>query len=94
MYQSFAVWLLRTRAQPRDLRPRDWLVAAVFYGVSAMGNLFVLAPPGVSVISDASGVQWPVSSILNSSTLISIFVMGAFSFLGCVRVLDVSQLTD
>jgi hypothetical protein len=48
----------------------------------------------MSVITDASGVQWPVSSILNTTRLISIFVMGAFSFLGCVRVLDVSQLAD
>jgi hypothetical protein len=86
IYQSFALSSGAKSGNPSALPANFWRVAVVFYGVSAIGNLFVVAPRGVSVITDASGTTWRVSSMLHASALISIFVMGGFSLLAWVRL--------
>jgi hypothetical protein len=48
-------------------------------------NLFVISPPGLSVIA---GVQWRVKDILEVCKLISIFVMGAFALIAWVGIID------
>ncbi len=64
IYQSSALWV-RTRSVVSNRQPANfWRVGVLFYGVSAIGNLFVMAPPRVSVIRDASGAMWRASSRL------------------------------
>jgi uncharacterized membrane protein len=86
IYQSFALWVGTKSVLSNRQSANFWRVAVLFYGVSAIGNLFVIAPPGVSEITDASGATWRASSILHASALVSIFVMGAFAFLAWLRV--------
>jgi putative membrane protein len=86
IYQSFALWI-RTGSLPNAPGSVNfWRVAVLFHGVCAAGNLFVIGPAGVSVIMDASGATWRVSSILGASAIVSIFVMGAFTLLARVRL--------
>ena len=88
IYQVFAIWLAKSRTQPQPLRPRIWLLAVFFYGTSAAGNLLVRAPAGIQVVTDSTGAQWTVSAILNTSALVSIFVMGGFTVIAAIRVFD------
>jgi putative membrane protein len=85
IYQAFA---LAAREEPVAVNTKLWLTAVLFYGVSAIGNLLVPAPAGVSTITDAAGVAWPVAGILATSTLVSVLTMGAFTLLALVRLLD------
>ena len=91
IYQSFALYLRRRPAAPGLLPPGFWRPAVLFYGVCAVGNLFVVAPRGLAIVTDASGAEWRVSGILGASALVSIFVMGAFTLLAWVRLLDESS---
>jgi len=84
IYQAFA-FTARAKAA---MDSRFWLTAVLFYGVSALGNLLVPGPPGVSMVADAAGTVWPVSGILGTSALVSLLVMGAFTAIACVRLLD------
>lgn len=86
IYQSFALYLSRRSDVPPLMPSSHWRIAVLFYGVSALGNLFAAGPPGVAEVSDAAGVHWKVSAILGASALISIFVMGAFTLLAWVRM--------
>jgi putative membrane protein len=94
IYQSFAVWLWRARVRPRALSLQERLAPALFYGASAAGNLWAIGPPGVSAIRDATGVEWPVSGILGTSALVSVFVMGAFTLLACVKATEAPVTWD
>jgi uncharacterized membrane protein len=86
IYQSFALYL--RRRPPLGPAPPSWFwrLAVIFYGVSAAGNLFVAAPRGARVVTDAAGTVWKVSGILGVSTLVSVFVMGAFVAAAAVRL--------
>ena len=86
IYQSFTLWVRTGPLPDGPASVNFWRVAVLFYGVCAAGNLFVIGPPGVSVIMDAGGVAWRVSSVLNASAIVSIFVMGAFTLLAWVRL--------
>jgi len=85
IYQSFA---LVVRRKPGPFPVSFWRTAILFYGVSALGNLLVPGPPGVATVTDAAGTVWPVSGILGTSALVSVLVMGAFTLLAWVRLLD------
>jgi putative membrane protein len=78
IYQSFAFYVRGTR--PAVSRP-----AIAFYAVSALGNLLVAAPAGVSTVTDPGGAQWSVAAIRAASVLVSIFAMGAFAAMAWVR---------
>jgi putative membrane protein len=78
IYQAFAFYVRGTR--PAVSRP-----AVAFYAVSALGNLLVAVPAGVTVVTDASGAQWSVASIRAASAVVSIFTMGAFAAMAWVR---------
>lgn len=86
IYQSFALYLARIRRDSLVLPPSYWRSAVAFYGICAIGNLFVLPPRGVATITDASGTSWPVADIFGASELVSISVMGAFAAVAWVRV--------
>ena len=92
IYQSFAIYLYRSPIGLPALPRGYWHMAVLFYGVSALGNLFVIAPPGLKEVADAAGTHWKVSGILGASTLVSFFVMGAFTVLAWVRLLDRSRI--
>ncbi len=92
IYQSFALYLLRTSNSTPALPASHWQIAVLFYGVSALGNLFVIAPPGLVEMSDAAGTHWTVNGILGASALVSLFVMGAFTLLGWVRLTDQNRV--
>lgn len=85
IYQSFA---LAVRRKSGPFHASFWRTAILFYGVSALGNLLVPGPSGIAVVTDATGTAWPVSAILGTSALVSIFVMGAFTLLAWVRLVD------
>jgi putative membrane protein len=81
IYQAFALWAGRQPAAAKLLSVRFWQTAVLFYGVSALGNLFVLAPSRLTTVTDASGAVWRVRDIQEVSALVSIFVMGAFALI-------------
>ena len=87
IYQLFALYLRRRPGVPAPVGATLWRTAVLFYGVSALGNLLV-AVPRHPTVTDAAGVAWPVSGILATSALVSIFAMGAFALLAWVRLLD------
>ena len=88
IYQSFALYLRRRPADVSPLPCRYWQLAVVLYGLCAAGNLLVVAPPAVPVVTDASGAAWTVSGILGASALVSLFVMGPFALIAWVRLMD------
>jgi uncharacterized membrane protein len=85
IYQSFAL-IVRTGGPKADTG--FWMIPVLFYGVCAAGNLLVPFPAGIRTVTDAAGTEWPVSGILGTSRLISILLMGAFTVLAAVRLLD------
>jgi uncharacterized membrane protein len=87
IYQLFALYL-QGRPASRPQPSAFWRLAVLMYGICAIGNLFVISPPGLSVITDAAGVQWRVKDILAVCKLFSIFVMGAFALIAWVRIMD------
>lgn len=89
IFQLFALYL-RSRSSTIMLLPHTyWNLAIVFYAISAAGNLLLLIPhPGLYIVSDPTGTQWPVAGITAATALISIFVMGAFSAIAWARLRD------
>jgi putative membrane protein len=94
IYQSFAVYLRRSSISLAALPRGHWHMAVLFYGISALGNLFVIAPPGLKEVADAAGTHWKVSGILGASVLVSLFVMGAFTLLAWVQLFDRTRNTQ
>jgi putative membrane protein len=88
IYQSFAIYLQRSSISLPAPPSGHWHMAVLFYGVSALGNLFVIAPPELKEVADAAGTHWAVNGILGASVLVSLFVMGAFTVLAWVRLID------
>jgi uncharacterized membrane protein len=86
IFQSFALFLRGRTATLRSRPANIWQPTVVMYAVSAAGNLFVMAPPGVTVIRDAAGIQWSVRGMLTVSELVSIVVMGALVAVACARM--------
>jgi uncharacterized membrane protein len=88
IYQLFALYLrerpLRVRCD--SLPSSYWRLAILFYGVSAAGNLLLIPRAGLAVVSDPTGAQWRVGSIVATSALTSIFVMGAFALFAWARL--------
>ena len=65
----------------------------IFYGVSAAGNfLLVLPQHGYDVVTDATGVQWSVSTITQTCAVVTVLTMGAFAlWLGGGCVMNMTQ---
>jgi uncharacterized membrane protein len=85
-YQLFALYLRERSTRRHPLPPGYWHLPVIFYAVSAAGNLLVLPPAGLSVVSDSTGARWDVSSIVGASALSSIFVMGSFALVAWRRL--------
>jgi hypothetical protein len=85
-YQLFALYLRGRATNPHPLPSGYWRVAVIFYGISAAGNVLVIPPAGLSVVSDPTGAQWSVGNMIGACALVSIFGMGAFAVLAWVRL--------
>jgi len=87
IYQIFALYPRRRTMNPPQLPSGYWKVAAMFYTVSAAGNILLAIPHGApTVVSDSAGVQWKVSQIIGACVFVSIFVMGTFAVLAWTRL--------
>lgn len=88
IYQLFALFLRRQdHASGPILQPAGyWRTAIVFYGLSAAGNLlFALPHRTIATVTDPTGVQWRVATIVEACALVSIFVMGGFTAIAAIR---------
>ena len=94
IYQSFAVFLRRHSLMP-VLSISHWRQAIIFYGVSAAGNfLLVLPQHRYDVVTDATGVQWSVSTITQTCAVVTVLTMGAFTALAWRRLRDEYDSTE
>jgi putative membrane protein len=81
--------LVGRRSQPRGTTHARWGAAIVFYAVCAGGNVLQRLPtPNPAVVADPTGTLWRIADITGASALVSIFGMGAFVTIACVRLID------
>jgi uncharacterized membrane protein len=86
IYLLFAFYL-RGRATKTEAMPtKFWKVALLFYGVSVAGNFLNLVPQTPDPVVDATGKLWPLRSITGACALATVFTMGAFLLLACIRL--------
>jgi uncharacterized membrane protein len=86
IYLLFAFYL-RRRVTTKDAMPtKFWKVALLFYGVSVAGNFFNLIPQTPDPVADATGKLWSLRGITSASALTTVFTMGAFLLLACIRL--------
>jgi len=84
-YQLFAFYLRERETLPAC--ERHWLLAIMFYALSALGNLLMIAPSSLgTVFVDATGKRWMISNIFWTSRLVSVFLMMPFSLIAWLRV--------
>jgi uncharacterized membrane protein len=84
-YQLFA-FHLRER-EPVPARAGHWLLAILFYALSALGNLLMIAPTSLGgVFVDATGRRWMISHIFWTSHLVSIFLMIPLSLIAWFKI--------
>jgi uncharacterized membrane protein len=83
-YLFFTLYLRKRETIPS---PRNhWTLAILFYALSAVGNLLVVAPSSLGdVFVDATGKGWVIASILWTSRLVSIFLMIPLSLIAWFR---------
>lgn len=93
IYLLFALSLRGRPANTQTKPKKFWNIALVFYGVSAAGNFFNLIPQTPDYVADATGKLWPLRSITGASALATVFTMGVFLLLACIRVADRSSDT-
>jgi len=87
IYQLFALYLRNRPVISQPLPPNYWHLPIVFYAASAAGNLVLAIPQhGISVVTDPTGVQWKVSSIVAACAVVSICLMGSFALLAWLRL--------
>jgi hypothetical protein len=84
IYQCFALYL---RGRPKLSAPSSGVLkpAILMYGVCAAGNLLVGSPHGMTMVTDAAGMQWRVADMLGASMLVSVFLMGALALAAWLR---------
>jgi putative membrane protein len=84
-YQLFALYLQNRKPIPADTN--HWLLAILFYFLSAAGNLLIHVPASLgNVFVDATGRRWMISHILWTSHLISIFLMIPLSLIAWFKL--------
>jgi uncharacterized membrane protein len=88
IYLLFVFFLRRSATKTPAMPPRFWKVALLFYGVSVAGNFLNLVPPAPDPVVDATGRLWPLRSITGACALATVFTMGAFLLLACIRLAD------
>jgi uncharacterized membrane protein len=88
IYLLFALYLRRRPTKTKAIPTRFWKIALLFYGVSVVGNFFNLIPPTPDPVIDATGKLWSLRSITGATALATVFTMGAFFLLACIRVAE------
>jgi putative membrane protein len=90
IYLLFALYLRRRPAQALPANRGRWRRPAIlFYALCAAGNVLQVIPRAVpAVVQDSTGKPWRVADITGASALVSIFVMGAFSVLAWIRLIE------
>jgi putative membrane protein len=84
-YQLFAVYL-RDR-EPIPVSTDHWLLAILFYFLSAVGNLLLTVPSSLgNVFVDATGKPWKISHILWTSHFVSVFLMIPLSLVAWFKI--------
>jgi len=87
IYQLFALYSWGEPIISAPMSASYWSQAVLFYAVSASGNLLLVLPQTrLSVVTDATGVQWKVSAITGACAVVTIFTMGAFTIMAWLRV--------
>jgi len=88
IYRLFALYLRRrpptTLAEPKKF----WKIALVFYAVSVVGNFFNLIPQSPDPVIDPAGKLWPLRAVTGACALTTVFTMGVFLLLACIRLAD------
>jgi Carotenoid biosynthesis protein len=88
IYLLFALYLRRRPTNTQVVPIKFWKVALLFYGVSVVGNFFNMVPQTPDPVADATGRLWPLRSITGACALATVFTMGAFLLLACIRLAD------
>jgi uncharacterized membrane protein len=88
IYLLFALYLRRRAKNTPTLQTRFLKVALLFYGVSVVGNFFNLIPQTPEPVVDATGKLWALRSITGATALTTVFTMGVFLLLACMRLAD------
>jgi uncharacterized membrane protein len=91
IYVLFALYLRRQTTSPA-MPTKFWKVALLFYAVSVVGNFFNLIPQTPDPVVDATGKLWPLHSIVGATAMASVFTMGAFLLLACIRLAETPDL--
>ena len=89
IYLLFALYLRRRPAQSIRTAAIHGKAAILFYALCAAGNVCqIFGKPITDAVQDPTGRLWRVADITGASALVSIFVMGAFAALACVRLAE------
>jgi len=88
IYVLFAFYMRRRPTYAEAVPRRFWKVSLVFYGVSVVGNFFNLIPQTPEPVIDAASKVWTLRSITGATALTTVFTMGAFLLLACIRLAD------
>ncbi len=88
IYLLFALYLRRRAIAINVTRTRFWKSALLLYAVSVAGNFCNLIPQAPDPVADATGRLWPLHSITGATALATVFTMGAFLLLACIRLAD------
>ena len=89
-YQLFAFYL-RERA-PVPARASHWRLAILFYALTALGNLLMIAPSSLgNVFVDATGKRWMIANILWTSRLVSVFLLMPLSLIAWFKIAKVAD---
>jgi uncharacterized membrane protein len=87
IYQLFALYLRNRPINPKPLPSDYWHLPILFYALSAAGNLILAIPHHpISLVSDPTGVQWRLSTIVEACAVVSILVMGTFALTAWARL--------
>jgi uncharacterized membrane protein len=91
IYLLFAFYLRRSAEKPEAMPAKFWKIALLFYCVSVVGNFFNLIPQTPDPVVDASGKLWSLRSVTGACALATVFTMGTFLLLACIRLADRPQ---
>jgi hypothetical protein len=87
IFQLFALHAWRWPISSVPFPAAYWTEAVLFYGVSAAGNLLLVLPQSrFSVVTDATGVQWKVSTITETCAIVTLFTMAALTITAALRL--------
>jgi hypothetical protein len=85
IFLLFSLYFRNRTPRPQAMLRKFWKVALLFYGVCVFGNFFNLIPQTPDPMIDATGKLWPLRSIAGATALATVFTMGAFLLLACIR---------